>query len=298
MPWYLFALATPTLYSFTNFIDKYLIEKKIKEPLAITATVCLISGVIGLLLGFLTGFVNIGLFQTALIIFAGILLTFYLWPYFEAMRLEDTSRIVPLFQFIPVFTLILSWIILKETLTLKQIAGLIIVVIAGVSLSAEKLEGRIFRPRKSLWFMLLASLMYGLVGILFRFVVKEASFWTTLSYEYIGSGIGGLLLFLLPRVRKSIVADIRQIKSSAGIIAFNDSVAILAQMAESYAVTLVAVPLVNLIGSIQPLLSLGEGYILTKRFPNIIKEDISKTVIASKLIFIILIFFGLYLVYF
>lgn len=298
MPWYLFALATPTLYSFTNFIDKYLIEKKIKEPLAITATVCLISGVIGLLLGFLTGFVNIGLFQIALMMFAGILLTFYLWPYFEAMKLEDTSRIVPLFQFIPVFTLILSWIILKETLTLKQIAGLIIVVAAGVSLSAEKLEGRIFRPRKSLWFMLLASLMYGFVGILFRFVVKEASFWTTLSYEYIGSGIGGVLLFLLPRVRKSIIADIRQIKSSAGIIAFNDSIAILAQMAESYAVTLVAVPLVNLIGSIQPLLSLGEGYILTKRFPNVIKEDISKTVITSKLIFIILIFFGLYLVYF
>jgi len=35
MPWYLFALATPTFYSFSVFIDKYLLEKRIKEPIAI-----------------------------------------------------------------------------------------------------------------------------------------------------------------------------------------------------------------------------------------------------------------------
>jgi transporter family protein len=298
MPWYLFALATPTLYSFSNFVDKYLIEKRIKEPMAITAIACIVSGIIGIGIGLITGFTNIGFFQTILIVLAGILLTFYLWPYFEAMKIEDASRVVPLFQFIPVFTLILSSILLKETLSLKQIIGLILIVMAGVSLSAERLEGKMFRPRKSLWLMLLACLMYGFVGILFRLVVKEASFWTTLSYEYIGSGIGGILLFLIPRVRNSITSNIQQIKSSSGIITFNNSIAILAQMSESYAVSLVAVPLVNLIGSIQPMLSLGEGYILTKKFPNIIKEDISKTTIAYKLFSIILIFCGLYLVYF
>lgn len=298
MLWYLFALVTPALYSFSNFVDKYLIEKKIKEPMAITAVASLISGLFGVLISLVIGFVNLGLFQISLLIFAGILLTFYLWPYFKAMKLEDASRIVPLFQFIPVFTLILSTIILKETLTLKQIIGFILVVVAGISLSAEKLEGKMFRPRKALWFMLLASFMYGLVAILFRFVVKEASFWTTLSYEYIGSGIGGILLFFIPRVRKSIFAEIQQIKSSAGIITFNNCIAIIAQMSESYAVSLVAVPLVNLIGSIQPLFSLGEGYVLTKKFPNIIKEDISKKVITNKLISIVLICCGLYLVYF
>lgn len=230
--------------------------------------------------------------------FAGALLTFYLLPYFEAMKIEDASRIVPLFQFIPVFTLILSSLILKETLTSKQIIGLFLVVIAGFSLSSERIEGKMFKPRKSLWFMLLASLMYGLVGILFRFVVREASFWTVLSYEYIGSGIGGILLFLLPKVRKSVSTDMQQIRSSSGIITFNNGIAVLAQVSESYAVSLAAVPLVTLIGSIQPLLSLGEGIILTKKFPSLIKEDISKTVITRKLASIILIFCGLYLVYF
>ena len=214
------------------------------------------------------------------------------------MKLEDASRVVPLFQFIPVFTLILSTVILKETLSAKQILGLLLVVSAGLFISAEKIEGRMFRPRKSLYFMLLASFMYGLVGILFRFVVKEASFWTTLSYEYIGTGVGGMLLFLIPKVRKNLQNQISSIKSSAGIITFNNGIAIAAQMSESYALSLAAVPLVNIIGSIQPAISLVEGVILTKKFPHLIQEDITKAVVTHKFIAIIIIFIGLYLVYF
>jgi drug/metabolite transporter (DMT)-like permease len=297
MPWYLFALLTPTLYSFNNFIDKYIIEKKIKEPLVMTAIASIISGILGIIIGLVTGFVNIGLFQISLIMFAGFLLIFYLLPYYEAIKIEDASTVVPLFQFIPIFTLILSAVILNETLTFKQTVGLMIVVIAGISIASEKLEGKLFKPRKSLWFMIVSSLMYSAIGILFRFVAKEASFWTTLSYEYIGCGIGGFLLFLLPKVRKNILSDIQQIKSTTGLIGLNNSISIIANISVSYAFTLATAPMVNLLGSIQSLLSLGEGYFLTKKFPNLIKENIRNDVIKNKLAFIILIFFGLYLVY-
>lgn len=298
MPWYIFAAATPAFYSFSNFIDKFLIEKKIKNPVLMTAISGLVSGLIGILIGLIVGFKNIGFIQIGLIIFAGILLIFYLLPYFEAMKIEDASRVVPLFQFIPVFTLILSSVFLKETLTNKQIVGLVLVVVSGFLLSVKKIEGGIFKPRKSLWFMLLASLMYGAIGILFRFVVKEAGFWTTLSYEYIGTGIGGAMLFLLPGIKKRLKKDMEAIKTSAGIITFNNGVAIAAQVSESYAISLAAVPLVNIIGSIQPLITLVEGILLTLWFPHLIKEDIRKEVVIHKLISILLIFIGLYLVYF
>jgi len=298
MPWYLYAAVTPTLYSFTNFVDKFLLEKKVKDPIAISTLAGLASGILGIIFGLFSGFKFLGLSQTAVLIFAGVLLIFYLIPYFEAMKIEDTSRVVPLFQFIPVFTLILSSIILKENLTLKQIIGLFSVVFAGILLSAQKLEGKIFKPRKALWFMLLASLMYGSVGILFRFVVREANFWNTLTYEYIGTGLGALLLLLIPKVRHNLQGQKEQIKSSFGIITGNNCLAIVAQISESYAVSLAAVPLVNLIGSVQPLLVLVEGLVLSIWFPKIIKEDIRKSIVAQKLVSIIIIFFGLYLVYF
>jgi uncharacterized membrane protein len=297
MPWYFFAFLTPTFYSFSNFLDKFLIEKRIKEPIAITAIASIVSGILGLFIGIVTGFTYIGLSQTCLILFAGLLLTFYLIPYFAAMQIEDASTVVPLFQFIPVITLILSTIILKETLTFKQIIGLILVVVAGVSLASDKLEGKIFKPRKSLWFMLLASLMYGFIGILFRFVVRESNFWTTLSYEYIGSSIGGFLLLLIPKVRKYIIADFKQIKTSTGLISLNNGFSIIAQMSESYAYSLAAVPLVDLIGSVQPFITLIEGIFLTRKFPHLIQEDISHNVLKRKSISILLIFSGMYLVY-
>jgi len=222
MPWYIFAALTPTLYSVTNFIDKFLIEKKVKDPMSITALFSLVTGALGIILGFVVGFKFIGLSQIFLLIFAGLLLTFYLLPYFEAMKVEDASYVVPLFQFIPVFTLILSSVFLKETLSSRQVVGLLLVVFAGILLSAERLEGKMFRPRMSFWFMLLSSFMYGSVGILFRFVVKDVNFWTTLSYEYIGTGLGGVILFMIPKIRKSLIAQLAAVKSSAGLMTVNN----------------------------------------------------------------------------
>jgi len=298
MPWYLFAAATPTLYSFTNYVDKFLIEKKIKDPIAITALASIAAGFIGIFIGIITGFNNIGFSQTAILIFAGILLTFYLIPYFEAIKNDDVSTVIPLFQFIPVFTLIMSAVILKETLTARQIVGLLLVVFAGIFVSAEKIEAKIFKPRKSLYYMLVASFMYGLVGILFRFVVKESDYWTTLSYEYIGSGIGGILLFLSRKVRTNLAMQSKEIKTSAGIITVNNGLTISAQMSEAYALSLAPVPLVNIIGSIQPVINLIEGIILTKKFPHLISENISRPILIQKSISILFIFIGMYLVYF
>jgi len=298
MPWYIFALAVPVLYSVTNFLDKFLIDKKLKNPMVMTAVSGIASGILGIAIGLVTGFKFIGFLQIFLIMFAGIILIFYLIPYYQAMKIEDPSRVVPLFGFIPVFTLVLSAIFLKEVLTAKQMVGLLVVVIAGILISAKKVEGKLFSPRKSLWFMLLASLMYGSVGIIFRFAVKDASFWTLVSYEYIGTGIGGLLLLIYKPIRIGILEEKAALKNAAGLITINNTLSILAQMSEAFAVTLIAVPLVNIVEGVQPLIVLVEGILITTWFPKLVKEDISRETITQKLVSIILIFTGLYLVYF
>jgi len=297
MPLYVFAALTPIFYSFSVITDKFLIEKKIKDPYVLTIVFGLMTGVMGIVLGFITGFQQIGFVQIGFMMFAGMLLLLYLFPYFEAMKIDEASRVIPLYQFIPVITLILSSIFLKETLTYKQIIGLLIVVSGALLISMEKIEGRIFRPRKSFWLILLSSLMYGSIGILFRFVVKNTSVWTTLSYEYIGTGITALILFLfIPRINNGLKKDIKSIRSSIGLIGLDKGLGICAQISEGFALSLAAVPLVSTIGSIQPIIMLIEGVILTMWFPHIIKENIRKETIAHKFISILIIFFGLYLV--
>lgn len=298
MPWYFFAATTPILYSIVNFIEKYLLVKKIQDPLALAAISGLITGLLGLILGFITGFKFIGLNSIILLLFAGVLQVFYTIPYFTALNSDDTSRVVPLMQFIPVFTLILSIIFLNETMTIKQIIGLAIVVLTGIYLSSDKIDGKIFKLRKAFWFMLLAAFMFGTSSILFRFVSRDSNFWINLSYQFMGMGIASFILLIIPKIRRKIITQTKLLKSVVGLVAIVNGIVILAQMTEAYAVTLVAVPYVNLIGSIQPIVLLIFGIILTKWIPNIIKEDISNSIVFKKLVSVLFILVGFYLVYF
>lgn len=298
MPWYVYAAVTPLFYSISNYIDKFLLEKKIKNPFSMTVLSGMVSGLIGVIVWGVAGFKLIGIIPTALMFLAGLLLIFYLLPYFAAMKQEDASTIVPMFQFIPVFTLLLSSLFLREELSLKQIAGLVVVVMSGVLISIRQVKGNLFRPRRALLYMFAASFLYGSVGILFRYVVKNADFWTVFSYEYMATGIGCLLIFLFSaRVRDELRQERRELRLSFGIISINNLICIIAQVSELYAISLVAVPLVNIVGSIQPLLSFIEGIGLTILLPHIIREDISRVTLLRKSAAILIMFGGLFLVY-
>jgi uncharacterized membrane protein len=297
MNWFFYALATPALYSVTNFIDKFLIEKKIKEPILIISLSGFISFVLGIIIFLVRGFRFFEPTQIGLIVFAGIILDFYLLPYFKALKIDDASRIVPLFQFVPVFVLVMSYLFLKEVLTIDQLVGFVLILCGGFILSVKKVEGKIFKPRLSFWYMIAASFLYALVGVIFRFVVRVEDFWTTLAYQYFGMGIGAvaLLIFFLTKNRYFKIVGL---KSSMGIMVVNSGIAILAQMAEVYAISLVPVAFVSIVGGVQPLFVLLFGIMLSMWFPKIIKEDISKSVVGIKLLSILLIFIGLYFIYF
>ena len=299
MPWYLFALVTPTLYSVSTYIDKFLLEKRIREPLAVTALSGILSGLLGVCIATVTGWKAIGGSGIWILLGSGLLLVLYLIPYYEAMKREETSRVIPLFGFVPVFTLIMSSIFLHEGMGFKQMIGMLIVVAGGFLLSVKRVEGGIFRPRAALWFMVVSSILYGIVNILFRFVVHGATvnFWSVLAYEYIGKGIGGFLLLFIPQIRKSVARQFQMIKKSVGIVIVNDAINVTAETSEAFALTLATVPLVNIVGAIQPFMTLAVGVVLTVFLPHIIKEDIGKTAILHKLVSIALMFVGIYLVF-
>jgi drug/metabolite transporter (DMT)-like permease len=108
MPWYLFALVAPTLYSVSTYVDKFMLEKRIRDPLAVTALSGLLSGILGIIIGTVTGWKAIGGSGIWILLGSGLLLIIYLIPYYEAMKRDETSRVTPLFGFVPVFTLIIS----------------------------------------------------------------------------------------------------------------------------------------------------------------------------------------------
>ena len=52
-----------------------------------------------------------------------------LWAYYHALRLGGASLVVPITATYPLVTVLLSWLILHESLTLSRIAGTALIVI-------------------------------------------------------------------------------------------------------------------------------------------------------------------------
>lgn len=296
MSWYILVLISSSLFAANNLIEKYVVDKHINNPMTMTIVGCFLSGLIGLVLFiFFPNLRQISTGQGSILLISGALNIFYLLPYYQALKLEDASLVVPLFHFEYVFVLVLGAIFLKEYLTIKQIIGLIIIIISSLFLGCKDIR-KLLKPRKSFWLMVLASLMIVLSTIAFKGVTNNYGFLTGMTYFLLGGGLMGTILLCIPKYRKNVMQV--NYKSVGLILLLDDAIDMIAKFCSRYAVTLTMVTFVYVLSSVQSLFVLVYGIILTLFFPKIIKEDISRATIINKIIVGLVMFVGMWLVYF
>jgi len=296
MPWYFFVLISSALFAMNNMIEKHIVDKRIDKPMTLTIVGCFLSGLIGLILFILfpvSRYISID--QGLLLLLSGALGVFYLVFYYKALKLEDASLVIPLFKFEYVFVFVLGAIFLKEYLVLKQIIGLIIIIISSLFLGCKNIK-TLLKPRKSFWLMALASLMIVISTIAFKGVTKNYNFLTGMVYSLLGGGLMGVVLLCVPRYRKNVMKI--NYKSIGPILLLDDVIDIVARFCSRYAIILTTVTYVYILSSVQSFFVLIYGVILTLLFPKIIKEDISQMAIANKIIVGLVMFIGMWLVYF
>lgn len=242
MSWIIFAILGPFLFTLNNFLEKYLVEKKIKDPVAIIIFGEVIALTIGVLAISIKGFPSLDLFNVIILLTSGALLTYYQIPYFKALAIDDASRVVPLFQLVPIFTLVMSFVFLKESLTAFQLIGFAILLLGGFVLGNDKLEGATFKPRPAFWLMVVSSFLYSITGVLFKLGTANQDFWTTYFYQTIGLGLGALVFLFKSAVRDSVKQELTTLtKSSLTIIFINQLIFIGALLSLAYAYTLAPV---------------------------------------------------------
>ena len=153
--WILYPLLGTTLYAITNIIEKYVVDKHVKDTNTLVILGGVINFVIGIILFIALGFPLIPIESAFLIILAGVFLIIYLIPYFKALAHEDASTVVPLFAFAPIISLILAAVFFKEILLPKQVLGFIIILIGGLMLSIKGEGSGLswIKPRKVFWLM-------------------------------------------------------------------------------------------------------------------------------------------------
>lgn len=220
--------------------------------------------------------------------------------YMQAMHLDEASIVIPFTQLIPVFTFILGYLLLKETLSSSQMLGGVITILGAMILSLEINEENKFKLKKGVPFLMASTcFILALQSVLFKMFALDESFVVSSFWVYVGLLLFGIGLICIRSFRKDFLNLFKHSSKSILAVSVTSEVfTILGNLSYSLATLLVPVVFVALIYPFQPALVFIEGILLTIFFPHIAKEKISAKHLAHKFSAIAVMFLGTYILYF
>lgn len=298
MSWFFIALGAPFLWAFSNIIDKYLVEKYSLGERG-SGGLVLFSSLIGIFFSllifiFTKNVFNISYQNILILVLTGALSVVWIILYLYALELDDTSNIAPWFLTVPVFGYVIGYIFLGESLKLEQVLGSILVIFGAIILSFNFISIKKRFKTMPVIYMIGSSLIIAIIGILFKYVTLEGNFWVSSFWEYTGLGISGIILyFFVPNYR----LQFNNMLSEGGmwiisLNTINEVLSFIGNLMTNFALLLAPVALVYSVGNIQPAIVLLYSIIGTIFWPKIIKEDISKKIIIPKIVAIIIMIIG------
>ncbi|MBU1291924.1 DMT family transporter [Patescibacteria group bacterium] len=299
MNWLLIAIIAHFLFAIVFVIDKYLFSHTQLRPAAYAFYVGILGGLTILL--FPLGFSLLPTEQLIISLIAGILFVFAIFFFYKSVQMGEVSRITPVIGgLVPIFTLALSYILLERYLNFNQLIAFGFLILGGVIMSwpikkTRLALGDVKTPLiKRLPLAILAALFFAGSYVLTKLIYIEQPFINGFIWIRLGGVLGAIILFAWPSTRKKIFETSDKIKFKTGRLAvFNKSLSALSFVLLNYAIFLGSVALVNALQGIQYIFLLLFALFLSKKFPEIIKEQISQSAILQKVFAILFVILGL-----
>jgi drug/metabolite transporter (DMT)-like permease len=298
--WVVFAFSGPVLWAISVHLDKYLVERFFKE--SNVAVMLLFTAFVGvLLLPFIwlyePSVTAPGAGSIALIILAGLLYMGAMLLYLRALQTEEASVVAPYFQAGPLFGYGLAYLVLGETLTGRQLAGGILIVLGALIVSIRYEHGaRMFKARLAA-LMLTCGFAGALSGLIFKVFAIDVEFWTTTFWMYVGEALFGCALLLVPMYRRQLLAMLRV--NTAALLSINGSNELInlgGGLGNRYALMFAPLSIVQAIGSTTTLFVFAFGVVLSLVWPGLGRENLSGRELLKKGIAAVLVAFGVALV--
>ena len=290
MLWLFFAFLEPMLHAIANIFDTYLANRLFKNTFTLifyaTCTNVLFLPLVWILQR--PAFPTVS--QLPLFFLLGLAEIGYLYPYYQALKHEDTSIVTSLFSLGKIFVPLLAFFIVEEVLTPWQYLGFIIIIVSGALLTIkEKL-----RVNRSFWYMALCSLILAFDVVLYKYIFQEVSWSTGFTW-----GTLSVLVFSLPLIfiiRKDIAQQFSIFKAYAHLFIMEEFLSFAGSAAMTFAISLTSVSLVGAIGSFQPLMVLVYALLFGKYFPRAFREDVTGKGIFKKVILFLVMVVGVWMI--
>lgn len=214
--------------------------------------------------------------------------------YFRAMEMEDASRIALLLQLMPVFTLLIAFFVINETLAANQILAFALLIIGGIFASLKKMKGNWHVSKAFIWIAVAGFLWAGSDVFFKKFAVFFPDFLSAFSFFFLGSFLASIFMLIHSDNRKKVFGHFMNLPQMGWLlIAATQTLGIIGSILFAYALTLGKASLTAVMIGIQPLFALGFGLLLALFIREIHKEDLSKKTLILKGVSFALIVVGL-----
>jgi hypothetical protein len=297
MFWFSITISAYFLFAVCALIDKYLLTGPIPHPKVYAFYV----GLIGVFVLFLVPFVDFYVPQINQILLsfsAGIVFVLALYYLYKSLHLFEASRMVPAIGGLcPLFTFGLVYVFSsgREILSFSEVAAFVLLVSGSVLITYKK---EVLVTFKVFEYSAFTAFLFSLSFVLAKYVYLSQPFWN----GYIWIRIGGFLAafaFLLssPEAREKIF---KRESSALAFFLFNKGIGAGANILQNWAIALAPLSYVAMINALQGteyVFILILAFLISFKYPRILKEEISKAVIFQKIIALLFIGFGLFILF-
>lgn len=261
------------------------------------------------------------LHELGLDLLAGFLFLVTLVFWYKALHQSEATRVVPIVgALIPIFTFVLSFVFLNQTLGERQVIAFVNLIVGGVLISVKQTRFYVFREvkervknafghilggihasyrptRRLIANSTIAAFLFASYYVLIKYIYMTQPFIGGFVWSRLGNFIGVLLILFVPSWRRKIKEsqkNTQPVKNLPFFLFVRVSAAI-SFILLNWAISLGNVALINSLKGTEYIFLLLIILFLSAKFPGVIKEELRGKILIQKLLGTCLIVLGLYM---
>lgn len=318
MDWFTLSLLGAAALSVTGIIDKLVLSRYVRDPLAYLAVLVLMQQLLILIIPLLFGWGFV--YPETIYAIASGGLQIVLWAaYLMALQKEETSRVAAMVFVFPAFVFMGAVLLLGEALEAREYSGGALLVASALLISyrpgssgssgrsalhsgphSEANSGnRLTRSAflsPALGYMAVFWVFTASYALLSKYLLSFMNEWHLILWSSLGSLLALLPLLARAGLRREALGYLRDGRLLLLALFADELFDILGRGAFIFAYAAGSVSLVSSVAALQPFITLAYVMLLSLFVPGLISEELDSRTLALKLLAVIMIVAGVYLV--
>jgi len=295
MSWLIIIISAYFLFAVVSLGDKYLLAGP-PNPKIYSFYVGTL-GIVAIILIPFVGFSIPEVSQISLALLTGAIYIVALFGLYNGLEHFEASRIVPAIGgLLPLFTfgLVFPFLGEKQIFSITEVLAFILLLSGSVFITYKRER---FITSESFKISAITAFFFALAFVLTKCVYLAQPFWSGFIWMRIGGFIVALLFLFTKEVKREIFEKKFTFQRKTGsIFIFNQGLGAGAFILQNWAIALVPLgflPFINALEGTKYIFLLILAVLISWKFPQILKEEVSKKVLLQKIIAVLLIGGGL-----